>query len=438
MRYKIDTKLGITILMVLTIIIGGYLNFLFRYVSFPFSPPILFPTPFPELKGVEKFSSEEEFKAYLQEAELGYYGGFAMMEAARVGGIAQEAIPSPMVPLEAEVPERVSETTVQVAGIDEPDIVKTDGKEIYFSSGQGYYWRRFLEIMPPKIIGETKIIKAFPPADLAIDAKIDKRGDLLLHKNILVIFSGDKIYGYDISNPKSPVKKWTMDLEDNNYVVAARLYKDKIYLITRTRIDSHRPCPIRPLSVEGVPLEIRCVDIYHPVISVPVDVTYNAVVFEPASGKTEKSVSFVGTSNSSVVYVSQKAIYTTYSYYGNIIKFYSHFFKEKCQDIIPDWVIEKLEKLEGYDISDAAKFTEFTIILGKYYNSLSDDERLRVQNELANRMEDYYKEHKRELERTGIVKIGLDEFGVKANGDIPGKPLNQFSLDEYNNYLRVA
>ena len=37
------------------------------------------------------------------------------------------------------IPERVGETTVQVKGIDEPDILKTDGKRIYFSSS---YWPR--------------------------------------------------------------------------------------------------------------------------------------------------------------------------------------------------------------------------------------------------------------------------------------------------------
>ncbi|HDD72683.1 MAG TPA: hypothetical protein ENG00_01165, partial [Candidatus Aenigmarchaeota archaeon] len=39
----------------------------------------------------------------------------------------------------AGAPERVSTTNVQVAGIDEPDIVKTDGKHIYISSEAYYY-----------------------------------------------------------------------------------------------------------------------------------------------------------------------------------------------------------------------------------------------------------------------------------------------------------
>jgi uncharacterized secreted protein with C-terminal beta-propeller domain len=52
-------------------------------------------------------------------------------------------------------------------------------------------------------------------------------------------------------------------------------------------------------------------------------------------------------------------------------------------------------------------------------------------------MMDYEKRHKREFERTQIVKVSLDLKPVAA-GDIPGRLLNQFSMDEYNGYLRVA
>ncbi|MBZ9572401.1 beta-propeller domain-containing protein [Patescibacteria group bacterium] len=447
MPKQINSKLAIIISITLFVIASGYMYVIFKYTSisfptFPGFPRIPFPPFVSEIEGVEKFSSEEDFKVYLQEAELGYYGGFVGLGGATMRPLVEEGLPVPTAPLEFEakgaIPERVSETTVQVLGIDEPDIVKTDGKEIYFSSGESYYWRGFMEVIPPKIIGETKIIKAFPPADLAIDAKIDKKGDLLLKGDILVIFSGEKIYGYDISDPESPEKEWTIELEDKNYVVSARLYKDKIYLITKTKIDTYHPCPIRPLTVEGVPLEIKCIDIYHPVPTIPVDVTYNAIIFNPDSGEIENTVSFVGSSDLSIVYMSEDAIHVTYSYYASIIKFFSNFFKEKCKDIVPDWLIEKLEKLEGYDISDTAKLMEFQVVLERYFNSLSSDERLRIENEFENRMGDYHKAHKRDFETTGIIKIGLDKFEVSATGNVPGRPLNQFSLDEYNDFLRVA
>ena len=439
MKKTIDTKLGTFILIIISIIVIWGIISLSHFDPLPFSPISLLISKFFVSEDIVSFTSEEDFKAYLQEAQTGYsmwsqsLGGARAPAFEEVSGMPTDgkiAIPAP---------ERVSETTVQVAGIDEPDIVKTDGQNIYFSSEAVYYWREWGESIPPsRSMGETKIIKAFPPADLDIEGKIDKRGNLLLYGDILIVFSGDTIYGYDISDSKNPKKKWTMDLESKNYVLGARLYQDKVYLITKTTVDYHHPCPIRLLSVNDSPLEIKCADIYHPSIPVPVDVTYNTIVFDPLSGDVQKSVSFIGSSNSSVVYMSENALYITYSYYESIIKFFFNFLKAEATDIMPNWFIEKLEKLEGYDISDASKLTEFSILLDRYYNSLSDDEKLRVENELENKMEDYYKSHKRDLEKTGIVKIGLDEFNILASGNVPGRPLNQFSLDEYDNHLRIA
>jgi len=57
---------------------------------------------------------------------------------------------------------------------------------------------------------------------------------------------------------------------------------------------------------------------------------------------------------------------------------------------------------------------------------------------MENRMKKYILAHSRELERTGIVKINIDGLNISAKGDIPGRLLNQFALDEYKGNLRVA
>jgi uncharacterized secreted protein with C-terminal beta-propeller domain len=57
---------------------------------------------------------------------------------------------------------------------------------------------------------------------------------------------------------------------------------------------------------------------------------------------------------------------------------------------------------------------------------------------MTNRLESYFQEHQRELEKTGVVKIGLDSFQVEATGEVPGQLLNQFSMDEYQGHLRMA
>jgi len=446
MNKKIDTRIAISLLVIVTAL-ALLLILTCRLVTFPAVEIILRPLvshPASELE-VEKFSSEDDFKAYLLEAELGYsaalsLGGARATAMAEAPGTIELSSPLAADGKGGGEPERVSETNVQVAGIDEPDIVKTDGKEIYFSPQRGYYWTGpwLEEIAVPRITGQTKIIRAFPPTDLALENKIEKSGDLLLSKNILVVFSGDSIFGYDVSNPKSPQEKWKVDFEEKSYLAGARLYQDKVYLITKTSINQYNPCPIRPLSIGGVTLEIKCTDVYHPRVKIPVDITYSAMILDPSSGEIENTVSFVGASGSSIVYMSEDFLYLAYYYHEGLFKFISDFLQEKCQDLFPAWLIEEIKKLEDYDISDIAKMTEFEVIFEQYKNSLSRDDELKLENELENRIEDYYQSHKRELEKTGIVKIELEKFEVEATGNVPGQPLNQFSLDEYNGYLRIA
>jgi len=413
----------IFLILVLTVVVASFYIFL--------SPGVVVP----EVEGVESFSSEQEFKSYLEESS-----GLEYLGASVIGGAFTTRETAQMPTAVGELtdggvePSRVSTTTVQVVGIDEPDIVKTDGKEIYFSS-QSYrpYWGGFS--VPYYYQGEIKVVKAFPPTDLEIETDIERNGDLLLYNGVLIVFSSDRIYGYDVSNPESPTEDWKVEL--NSSIVGARLFGGKIYLITRKTIDYYYPCPITPVSRNGIPVVIECSRVYHPTTYVPVDVTYNVMVLNPGSGTVEKAVSFIGSSALSVVYMSENAVYVTYSYVGDIVTIYSNFLKEKCSDLIPSYVIEKVEKLKDYDISITAKMTELQIILEQYRSSLSSDDRLRLDNEMNDRMEDYVEEHKREIMKTGIAKIGLD-MEVLSSGNVPGTPLNQFSLDEYENHLRIA
>jgi uncharacterized secreted protein with C-terminal beta-propeller domain len=138
--------------------------------------------------------------------------------------------------------------------------------------------------------------------------------------------------------------------------------------------------------------------------------------------------------------MSENALYVTYTYHEAPIKIYYKFLEEKCSDddLIPKGVMKNIEKVMDYDISGRAKLVELEVILENHSSYLSDDERVRFETEIYERMEDYFDECKRELETTGIMKIGLDGFEISGEGKIPGRPLNQFSLDENKGYLRVA
>ncbi len=433
----------------------------------------------PSLKGdaVEKFQSEEDFKKYLEDnkrqegATFGRGGGPELMSMSQTAsnGVGMtkssaDVSTSSAPTIASPEPGRFSETNVQVLGIDEPDIVKTDGKEIFFSQPDLFYGGRVFydkpvpmpmvlgtntnRIMPPPIPennqGQIKVIKATPISDLGVIGKIDKTGEMLLHNSTLIVFSENKskVYGFDISDPQNPKEKWNMELKDGNDLLGARLYGNKIYLATRKSLDYYgSPCPLYPVAYGSgdtkSDLRIECNEIYHPATPVPAENTYSLISFDADSGQVENKTSFVGPWSDSAVYMSENYIYLSYNYPGDFIKILAQFLTEN-KDLIPDSVTGKIAKIDSYDISNNAKITEIESILDSYNRSLDNDNRMRMQNEITNRIQNYAKKHNREMESTGIVKINLADLNVVSTGKVPGNLLNQFSLDEYGGNLRVA
>ena len=403
--------------------------------------------------GVSNFLSQKDFEAYLSSnSQSSQYTNSANKWGISEGAVGAgaglgEAVPMPTATdkvVTSSVQDgsgRVSDTNVQVIGIDEPDIVKTDGMNIFFSRedyNYVYYESYSSDVMPPQTDNGIKIISANPPINMSVLSKIDKNGDLLLNGSTLAVFTWDGIYGYDVSDPQNPVSKWDITLNSSTSVVAARLYQGKIYLVTHTYVYSYEPLPIRPMEVNGKSVEISYSDIYYPVTPSSTDSTLNAMVFDMQSGNLEDTVSFVGASYSSVVYMSGDAIYVGYSYSEDQMPYIFEFCTKTCKGILPDSVIDKMNRLQTYDISNAAKMTEIGVIIDNYMKSLSGDEVTRVENDINNALQNYYSEHMRELEKTEIIKIGLDGLTVTATGSVPGSLLNQFSMDEYNGYLRLA
>lgn len=374
---------------------------------------------------LETFSSPQEFKLYIKEgaASGGLTGGMtAQRTTARMETTTEQSAQAAKATAQ---PSRVSKTNVQEAGIDEPDIVKTDGKSIFLSSSDRWSNQK------------TRIIEAFPPEKLNVSSKVGKTGNLLLKDDTLVVLSEStgKIYGFDVSSPENPEQQWKINF--NGSIAGARLYGGNVYLVTRNRVDEYSPCPVTPLGALGKEVTVRCTDIYHPPQPVPVDVTYHAFVLGPENGKIKGRTSFIGSSRDSVVYMSENGIYITYSYREDITEIFRGFVQDN-RDLFPATVRNKINRIPDHNISNRARMVEMQNILENYRNSLGDEQRMWFENEMNNRFRKYYAGHMRDFERTGIVRMGTDDLDIEARGEVPGRPLNQFSLDEYEGNLRIA
>lgn len=118
-----------------------------------------------------------------------------------------------------------SETNIQVEGVDEADIVKTDGDYIYSISEN-----------------DVVITNVKDPANIKVESKINEKipEDLILYKDKLVIISTDKgrYYGesdtivsiYDISDKANPKEVKSFELYEPYYTT--RCIDNKLYIFS--------------------------------------------------------------------------------------------------------------------------------------------------------------------------------------------------------------
>ena len=403
-----------------------------------------------QIKGLKKISSTEELKKYLKNSSGSYFGsGVRMLKTTSMSeglSVAQSVASS--------APERVSTTNVQVLGIDEPDIVKTDGTTIYFSRERSY------DINPIRIEKKCKpngecvsvdqssiprqgvtAITTFPLESLGIASNsIPEQGEMLLVKDqkILVIMATNKIVAYDISDPAKPVKKWTNDFKDNTSLITARLKDNKIYLVTSTYPNIKSPCPIIPMTRGDVSISIPCSNIWAPISKELVNTIYTILVIDSATGVEKNTLTYLGDTSNTTISVFGDNLYLAYRMQSIQEKVTLDFFKTDLKDLLSSSLQARIEELSGYNISNQSKLTEIMNEIEKESNSESESSKLKIETEIQNRLTSYLDRRIRDINRTMVVQVALNTLTVEASNTIPGYLLNQFAMDEYNGNLRVA
>lgn len=271
-------------------------------------------------------------------------------------------------------------TNVQVEGVDEPDIVKTDGYYVYAISKQNLF---IIDVYPPS--------NAHVTSKIALDDNVSP-WEMFIHGDTLIVFCssyrsftpGDNnrywyngvsttvINVFDISNRSNPNKITDITVDGNYfdsrmigewvYVVINEFYYDLI-----TYVDDNKTLNIPTICINGIERGIEPTDILY--VETPINpdtLTHVLAINIKDMEKTSHKSFMLG--NAQEIYVSHGNIFIASGGYG-------------------------LWNLEGEN-------TEATV----------------------------------------IHKISLDEGTVSyvAQGEVPGRVLNQFSMDEYNSFFRIA
>jgi uncharacterized secreted protein with C-terminal beta-propeller domain len=426
-------------------------------------------------RSVETFESSEAFESYLLRSEQSVDGtgidvlGAAFSEPRRRATPRPGSTPTPARSTPTAVPEetaapastatpmpafdtatperaaaggkqeddstRVSKTNVQVQGIDEPAILKTAPRRIYFSRRTGGSG------------APIAVLNTSQPAAPSLQATIDREeaGRLLLVNETLIVLEDDRVTALDVSDPGNPERRWAQSVAGR--IRTARLHGGELFLVTRESIDRDRPCPVRPL--EGAS-KIPCSAVSHPTRPIGEPVTYSASVVDPHSGVVESAQSFVGHAGASTVYMSRDALYVTYPNRTPPAELVFGYLASPQAPDLSDDTEARLETVRGYNLSQRATLAEVEATLDRWIGAGSGGESDRRRRQLRRGWNRYLTANRRTVDRTEIVEIGIDSgiggesdeeptaLSVRSTGSVPGQLLDQFSMSEHDAHLRVA
>jgi len=347
-----------------------------------------------------------------------------------------------------------SETNVQVEGIDEADIVKTDGDNIYTLSGNELY-----------------LLSAYPGEEAEIKSVIEFENNpshLYLNNNKIIVLGynyniSSKRIAYDIlprssymfakifdvSNISEPVleKEWEFE---GNYS-DSRLLNDSLYLISNKRSYNLTDDHILPAVLEDGNLRsfdcdngdcLQASIYYYPRPYTSYSYT-NVYKIDLSNLDSDLKSSTFLVDGKQTAYMSHNNLYLTYSSRINNYEIES----EVLRDLIYPYLNEEekqkiidIEEAPDHVLSSMEKQSKVRLILESYLNKQSQKEQERWQENLESALKDKYFELEDKIESTIVHKINLndDDLEPDAQGQVPGTVLNQFSIDEHKENLRIA
>lgn len=319
---------------------------------------------------------------------------------------------------------------------------------------------------------ELVIIKNSPAADASIISRIvfkSRPSGLLSAGNFIAIFGRDTQISnqdfyqnfrrqnpytffkvFDLSDPASP--QLVRDLSFEGTYQAARLVGDYIYFLTDTKGNYIAGEPLTPRVVDsGQVLPARCdgaakcfaPEVYY------FDSAYNNYQFanlaivnlqnssEPLSGQTyllNSGQNLYLSSNN--LYISSLLAVDNYSLERQAGR---ELVYPKLSAADQD-KINKIEANPGFVLNNSEKKIKIAQLIDSYLESLTVSDQAALNSEIEKNFQQKLSDQLKIASQTWLYKFALNGNKIEyhSKGAISGQLLNQFSLDESGDYLRVA
>ena len=369
---------------------------------------------------IKKFSSIEELKEFLGGAQSGYGTARALAESA------------------SDKSAQYSTTNVQVEGVDEGDIVKTDGRRIFTVSGQN-----------------VVITEAYPPESAKISAVIEVNqsiGGIYISNDKLVVF-GSVSYAYPefggaeekrlfmpaFYRPRSFIYIYdtsSLELRANvtldGYLANSRLVDGYVYAIANSPINSDN-LELPSIIANGIKDDVLPEEIYH-FRDPDSSYQFTEIISINVDQNSLKSKTIL-TGSTSTIFSSRENIYLASQQYFDYMRLQRRAFEEILIPTLPPSVRAQLRSLTGEQWEIEQKAGE---IVQEYLGTIDGKEEW--EEAYWEKYNALYAEMMKESQRTIINKFSINngKIDFRAQGSVPGYVLNQFSMDEFNGNFRIA
>ena len=405
---------------------------------------------------IKKILSQEELKNILEASSL-FSGNFydnnilvrdmavdVMMESAVADGFTTSA---PTAKIESGGSD-YSTTNVQVANVDEPDYIKNDSKYVYIVS------RNTLTIIDAYPAEDAKVI-----LKIALDIESQYIQNMFLNEDRLVIFyngqSDDEIIPQfdfiprrsyssvthalivDVSDKEKPVilKDYSID----GHFSDARMIGNFAYFVTNNYINHQYPR--LPVILEDS-IKIMTPDAFY-FDNIEEFSNFNTLTAIDIFGDTINSETFL-MGHTGAFYVSEDNFYLTYQQYMPN-SFYENSSQNRFFDVIvpllPSEIQNEIKLIQNDSaLSSSTQWIQISELMQKSYNEMDKNEKEKLFEKIKSALNEYDVKIQEDARKTIIHKISIDEEKIKyvAKGEVPGRLLNQFSMDQNGDRFRVA
>jgi inhibitor of cysteine peptidase len=375
--------------------------------------------------GFERFDSYDSLVASFKEAQeegIDNYYGKGILEMDMVMGVNSESTPT-------GTGNDFSETNIQVQGVDEADIVKTDGEYIYSLSSSKLVITKAFPLENSEIVF-NKLIENVAPKEMFVN------GDKLLifgstqnnyYKNEEMglekmmpdcydcYYDGGKFIAqlYDISDKTNPVM--IKELKQNGSYLSSRLIGDTAYFI----INSTPSYQI--LYADSKITSLEDANSIIPIVSID-------GVSSPVAKATE--IGFVHD-------VSTKSFMTIYSLNMNDKKINKEVFASRGQNVYASAEnIYIASEVYRYDKEIQPLNDKNTVTTNKQAaNPIGE-----AIDTIAEPMTEMMMPRQIRNRNTVIAKFSIENGNISfvGKGEVNGNILNQFSMDEHKGNFRIA